>query len=231
VGSVAAAAEVPFLLQQAVLGAVLLVAWVPPALRFVPDGHAGADDEPAPLFARPSGRLLALGVAAFAVLLVEGATADWSAVYLREDLDAGPGIAGLGFVAFSATMTVGRLAGDSLMTRFGRVRVVQVLTVIATTGLAAGLATGTAAGAVAGFALVGLGISCVFPATLSTAGDGVPHAGPAIAAVATCGYVGFLVGPPSVGGLAELAGLGSALWLLVGLTAVAFAAVTISARK
>jgi MFS family permease len=230
VGSVAAAADVPFLLQQAVFAAALLAGWVPLSLRFVPDAHA-EDDEPAPLFARPSGRLIALGVAAFAVLLVEGATADWSAVYLREDLDAGPGAAGLAFVAFSATMTIGRLAGDRLMTRFGRLPVVQVLTVVATVGLAAGLALGTAAGAVAGFAMVGLGISCVFPATLSAAGDGVPHPGPAIAAVATCGYVGFLVGPPSVGGLAELAGLGSALWLLVGLTAVAFAALTISARR
>jgi MFS family permease len=229
-GSAAAAAGVSFLLQQALLGAVMLAGWAPLSFRFVPDTH-GEDDEPAPLFARPSGRLVALGVAAFAVLLVEGATADWSAVYLREDLGADPGVAGLGFVAFSATMTIGRLGGDWLMTRFGRFPVVQVLTVVATVGLAAGLAAGTTAGAVVGFAMVGLGISCVFPAALSAAGDGVPHPGPEIAAVATCGYVGFLVGPPSVGGLAEVAGLGSALWLLVGLTAIAAVALTISARR
>jgi MFS family permease len=228
-GSVAAAGDVSFLLQQAVLGGILAAGWVPLSLRFLPD--VPDEEGQAPLFARPSGRLVTLGVAAFAVLLVEGATADWSAVYLREDLGAQPGVAGLGFVAFSATMTIGRLSGDRLMTRYGRFPVVQVLTVVATLGLAAGLAIGTTAGAVVGFAMVGLGISCVFPATLSAAGDGVPHPGPEIAAVATCGYVGFLVGPPSVGGLAEVTGLGSALWLLVGLTAIAAVALTISARR
>jgi MFS family permease len=231
IGSAAATAGVSFLLQQAALGGVLAAGWVPLSLRFLPDAHDEDGDEPAPLLARPSGRLVALGVAAFAVLLVEGAIADWSAVYLREDLDATAGVAGLGFVAFSATMTIGRLLGDWLMTRFGRFAVVQALTCVATIGFALGLAAGTTAGAVVGFAMVGLGISCVFPATLSAAGDRVPHPGPEIAAVATCGYVGFLVGPPSVGGLAEVTGLGDALWLLVGLTAVAAVALTISARR
>jgi MFS family permease len=229
IGSAAAALEVPFLLQQAVFGAVLVAGWLPLQRSFVPDAGRG-DEEPAPLFARPTGILVALGVAAFAALLVEGAVADWSAVYLREDLDAGPGVAGFGFVAFSATMTLGRLAGDWLLTRFGRYRVVQVLTAGATVGLAAGLASGTTAGAVLGFALVGLGISCAFPATLSAAGEGLLHPGPALAAVSTCGYLGFLIGPPSVGGLAEIVGLPAALWLLVGLTAVVAAAITVSAR-
>jgi len=164
-------------------------------------------------------------------LLVEGAVADWSAVHLREDLDAEPGVAGLGFVAFSATMTLGRLAGDWLLARYGRYRVVQLLTAGATLGLAVGLATGTTAGAVVGFALVGFGISCAFPATLSAAGEGLLHPGPALAAVSTCGYLGFLIGPPSVGGLAEVVGLSSALWLLVVLTAVVAAAITVSARR
>jgi fucose permease len=230
VGSASAALDVPFPVQQAVFGAVLVAAWLPLQRRFVPDSGAG-DEEKAPLFARPTGTLVALGVVAFAVLLVEGAVADWSAVYLREDLGAAPGLAGLGFVAFSATMTIGRLLGDGLLTRFGRYRVVRLLTIGATLGLAAGLATGTTAGAVVGFAVVGFGISCAFPAALSAAGEGLLHPGPALAAVATCGYFGFLIGPPAVGGLAEVVGLGAALWLLVALTAVAAVAITVSARR
>jgi MFS family permease len=230
VGSAAAALDLPFLLQQAAFGGVLVAGWLALQRRFVPDSGTG-EEEKAPLFARPTGTLVGLGVAAFAALLVEGAVADWSAVHLREDLAADPGAAGLGFVAFSATMTLGRVAGDRLLTRFGRYRVVQLQTAGAALGFAVGLATGTTAGAVVGFALVGFGISCAFPATLSLAGEGLLHPGPALAAVSTCGYLGFLVGPPSVGGLAEVVGLPTALWLLVVLTAAVAAAITVSARR
>ena len=72
--------------------------------------------------------------------------------------------------------------------------------------------------AVAGFALVGAGLSCVFPVVLSAAArtPGVPPSA-AIAAVCTVGYLGFLIGPPTIGGLAELLGLPAALALVVAL--------------
>ncbi|HSS59334.1 MAG TPA: hypothetical protein VLK59_15075, partial [Solirubrobacteraceae bacterium] len=50
---------------------------------------------------------------------------------------------------------------------------------------------------------------------------GMP-AGVGLAAVSTTGYLGFLVGPPTIGGLAELMGLPAALGVLV-LLAVAVA--------
>ena len=70
--------------------------------------------------------------------------------------------------------------------------------------------------AVIGFGLVGAGLSCVFPVVLSSAArspDLPPSA--AIAAVCTVGYFGFLLGPPMIGGLAELIGLPAALGLVV----------------
>ena len=39
--------------------------------------------------------------------------------------------------------------------------------------------------------------------------------GRGIAAVTTMGYAGFLIGPPAIGGVAELIGLGPALGLVV----------------
>jgi hypothetical protein len=47
-------------------------------------------------------------------------------------------------------------------------------------------------------------------------------AGVGLAAVSSTGYLGFLVGPPTIGGLAELIGLPAALGVLV-LLAVAVA--------
>jgi hypothetical protein len=44
-------------------------------------------------------------------------------------------------------------------------------------------------------------------------------AGVGLAAVSSTGYLGFLVGPPTIGGLAELIGLPAALGVLVALAA------------
>lgn len=229
-GSAGAALDVPIAVQQGGFAGLLLLGWVPLARQFLPDGDRDPE-EAAPLFARPTGMLVGLGVAAFAVLLAEGAVADWSAVHLRETLGADPGTAGIGFVAFSATMMLGRFAGDRLLTRYGRLRVVQVLTGGAALGLGIGLATGTIVGAVLGFAVLGVGISCAFPALLSASGQGVASPGAALAAVTTCGYTGFLVGPPAIGGLAEVVGLGRALWFVVLLTALATVTVTLAGRR
>jgi fucose permease len=71
-----------------------------------------------------------------------------------------------------------------------------------------------------GFGCAGLGFSIIFPAALSAAGRAKgASTGPAIAAVATAGYFGFLVGPPSIGFVAEAVGLGGALFIVVALSA------------
>ncbi|MFC7566781.1 MFS transporter [Actinomadura namibiensis] len=68
-----------------------------------------------------------LGVIGLCSFVGEGAMADWSAVYLREDLGTAPGTAGLGFAGCAVAMTVGRLAGDRVVHRFGPVRVLRRL--------------------------------------------------------------------------------------------------------
>ncbi|MGH6901761.1 MAG: MFS transporter, partial [Geminicoccaceae bacterium] len=75
--------------------------------------------------------------------------------------------------------------------------------------------------AVIGFGLVGAGLACVFPVVLSSAAR-TPALPPstAIAAVCTIGYLGFLLGPPTIGGLAELIGLPGALGLVALLCAL-----------
>src|ERR687890_657577 len=82
------------------------------------------------------------------------------------------------------------------------------------------MAVGQPLVALVGFACAGAGFSIVFPAALSSAGrtEGMAT-GPALAAVSTAAYTGFLVGPPFIGFLAELTGLGFALYLVVVLSA------------
>ncbi|CAN5178125.1 MFS transporter [soil metagenome] len=207
----------PHLAGAAALSATAAVVAYRPLLPASADaGGAGGG----PAFARPTRGLLGLGVISFCVLLGEGAMADWSAVYLRGTLDTGPGFAAAGYAAFSLTMATGRLVGDRLTARFVPARLVRAGAVVAASGLGLALVIGHPFVALAGFACAGAGFSIVFPTALSAAGrtEGVA-AGPAIAAVSSAGYLGFLIGPPAIGFVAEASGLGVALFLVVILSA------------
>jgi MFS family permease len=207
-----------------VLGAAAIVAsrWLLPD-EGAPSGSHG------PVFARPSGPLIALGVVAFCVLLGEGAMADWSAVYLRNSLDTGAGYAAAGYAVFSATMTLGRLTGDRLTAQLGPATLVRVGGSVVAIGLGLALVLGRPAAALLGFACVGAGLSFIFPIVLSAAGRvrGLAS-GSALAAVTAVGYTGFLAGPPLIGFAAQVTSLRVALGIVavLGVT-IAFLAPTV----
>ena len=194
-----------------------------PAYRALLPSNADAAEGGAPAFARPTRALFGLGVISFCVLLGEGAMSDWSAVYLDNALETGPGFAAAGYAAFSLTMALGRLFGDRLADRFGPTRLVRLCGAVAAVGLGVALAVGDPVFALVGFACAGAGFSVVFPLALSAAGQTDDVAtGPALAAVSTAAYTGFLAGPPTIGFVAEVAGLGTALYLVVGLSTAVF---------
>jgi MFS family permease len=120
-------------------------------------------------------------------------------------------------------MGFGRLGADRLAARFGSGAVGRGGALIAALGLETAVASGSPAGGILGFAVMGLGLAPVFPLALRAAGYDPAMAGPAVAAVSTLGYAGFLVGPPTIGALAELIGLAGALACIGGLLAVAAA--------
>jgi MFS family permease len=191
----------------ATLLAVLCTRWL-----LVDAGHR---QQAGPSFALPPRALLLLGFIAFSVLLCEGAIADWGAVYLRESLGSSPGIAATGFAVFSLLMAAGRLSGDALALRFGPAGVVRAGGALVALGIVLVVASDMPAIAIAGFGLIGAGLACGFPLILSAAArtPGVA-ASTAIAAMATAGYTGFLVGPPLLGTMAEAVTLRGALGLL-----------------
>ena len=207
----------PHLCGVAVLSALAFAA----ASRvLLPAGADRGGDGEGPAFARPNRALAGLGFIAFCVLLGEGAMADWSAVYLGGTLGTGPGLAAAGYAVFSLTMAAGRLCGDRLAKKTRPAGLVRGGAALAAAGLGLSLAIGHPIVALVGFACAGAGFSVVFPNVLSAAGrDGEMPAGAAIAAVSTAGYFGFLVGPSAIGFAAELTGLGTALYIVVGLSA------------
>jgi MFS family permease len=185
-------------------------------------------------FARPTRSLLGLGLVAFCVVLGEGAMADWSAVYLNTILRAGMGLAAVGYAAFSIVMAVGRGLGDHLTNRLGSSMMVRLGGLVAAGGLTLALVVNWVPLALVGFGLVGAGFSVIFPLTLSAAGRiSKQVSGTAIATVATCGYVGFLVGPAAIGFAADVLSLRVALGVVVllSLCAAIFAPVVSDGKQ
>jgi fucose permease len=177
--------------------------------------------------------LLFLGFLVLCTLVGEGAAADWSAVYLRDHLDADPGFAAYGYAAFSIAMTAGRFAGDPLVRAVGPAQVVRGSGVLAAAGLGVALLIDHPVAGVVGFGLLGAGLSCVAPQIFSAAGDRDPQrAGRALSTVVSIGYLGFLFGPIAIGAAATWVGLRTALVIPVVLAlVVAASASMIRARS
>jgi MFS family permease len=219
-GALAAHAGLDVRVHLALVGVLCATVGLTWSRRFLP-GSADAVAEHDPIFVRPPRNLWALGALAFACLLIEGASADWSGVYIKDELGAGAGFAALGFTAFSVTMTLGRLFGDGLVVRFGSVRLVRLGGLVAGVGFGTALAVSAPAAALVGFACLGAGMSSVIPIVFRAAGQ-VPGIASSVSlsAVSSIGYLGFVAGPPAIGGIAELVGLPSALAVLVLLAAL-----------
>jgi MFS family permease len=199
----------PHLLVVALVTCALMLV----AIRgLVPDAGAPGTG---PSFALPPPALVLMGLIAFGVLFCEGAIADWGAIYLRDTLGTGAGLAAAGYAVFSLTMAVGRLTGDWLTVRLGPTALVRGGGTLLTAGILLTLLSSAPVPAIAGFGLIGAGVSCIFPLILSAAAR-TPNVAPgtAIAAMATSGYTGFLVGPPLIGSIAEVLSLRGALGLL-----------------
>jgi predicted MFS family arabinose efflux permease len=205
-----------FVLMALALGATLPLVF--PRLLQVPEEQFAdpANRIAVPVFSLPSRGLLCLGLVALCVMLGEGAMADWSAVYLRNNIRTTESVAAAGYATFSVAMAIGRLSGDRLTTRFRPVNLVRAGGILAAAGLLLAIVFGHAAFSLAGFALVGLGFATVVPIVFTAAGNtrGMTP-GVALASVSSLGYLGFLLGPPIIGFASEGLGLRGALGIVV----------------
>ena len=171
------------------------------------------------VFSLPNLRLLLLAVIGFCILLSEGAIADWSALYMQEDLNSPVVLVGLAYASYSFLMAIGRFSGDALIPMFGKRKVVFVGGILAAISLGLTLLMGNPYFSLIGFGLTGVGFSCVVPAIFSSAANEPGFsAGAGIASVTVISYSGFLIGPPLIGFLAESHGLTQALGLVVFLS-------------
>lgn len=156
--------------------------------------------------------LAALGVMTATAAVGEGVGNDWLTLAFKEGRDWAGWISALGYGVFLTGMLLGRLCGDSLINRWGRVGVLRRTFLIAAVGVLLFSFTPVAWAAVIGAALWGFGISVGFPAGMSAAGE---RGAGAVSVVSSLAYVAFFMTPPIVGILASKIGILSSFSLVI----------------
>lgn len=187
-------------------------------IRFVPREAPAADTGGRGLdrgmLRRPV--LWLLGSTAFVTAIAEGSNYDWSALFAVRERGMSEAAGAVMFSVFCLAMGMVRLVGGLIQRRFGAVRIPVVGSLLAGIALLTAAIVPVAWLAYVGYALAGGGVALAFPVVLDLAGavgrrsDGTGGERE-LGFVTTIGYIGFLLGPPMIGGIAQLTNLSFAI--------------------
>lgn len=175
---------------------------------YVPAPPRQISDGAMPKFVRPTKGILLLVVFTLSSMLLEGATFDWSVIFMRDTFATVPFISGMALAFGALAQSVTRFFADTYVDRFGPTRVAKAS--IFTLGVGVILVTLSPLPSVAilGFALMGVGNSVVFPLAISAAAQRTDRpAATNVAALAQLSFITFLIAPPLLGVVAEHFGI------------------------
>ncbi|WP_426094260.1 MFS transporter [Flavobacterium sp. DSR2-3-3] len=160
------------------------------------------------LFSKPDSALIWLGIIGFCCMASEGVMFDWSGVYFKDVIKAPGPLVILGYTSFMIMMAGGRFLGDGFIRKFGRKTVLQISGIMISAGLFTAVFFPFVIPATIAFMFVGLGVSTIVPTVYSVAGK-TPNVSPSVAltTVSSVSFLGFLMGPPIIGYIAELSSL------------------------
>ncbi|MFF5437912.1 MFS transporter [Streptomyces achromogenes] len=225
-GSLAAAAGVDARVHFAAAAAVLLCVGLYAAQGVLDIRPRPGQQEP-PRFTLPPRSALAIGAVGFCAVFAEGASGNWSALYLTSVAHASDGVAAGSYTGFACALALSRLLGDHAVRRIGVVNAVRLSGAVATIGLLLVVVARTPAPAICGFALVGIGVAVVLPLSFAAAGAKAVDTSRTIAGVATLTYTSNLLAPAVMGFVSDATSLpvSFALVALLTLSLVATAAV------
>lgn len=156
-------------------------------------------------FTKPESSMIQLGIIGFFSMATEGAMFDWSGVYFKDIVRAPENLIIVGYASFMVTMAIGRFIGDWVISRIGRKNTLQISGILMFTGMILSVVFPDFWVCTAAFMLVGIGVACNVPTVYSLAGQNkkIPS-GVALAMVSSISYLGFLMGPPMIGYIAEI---------------------------
>lgn len=183
---------------------IIIVNWLINS-KFLLDSISVKSTEKKPFFSKPEGVLVQLGIIGFLSMATEGAMFDWSGVYFQEIVGAPENLVVVGYASFMVMMATGRFIGDYFISKYGKKRIMQISGFFMSSGLLISVFFPQLIVCTLAFMLVGLGVACNVPTVYSVAAKSTKGAaGVALATVSSVSFLGFLMGPPLIGYIAEL---------------------------
>jgi len=202
------------LLSISILLCVAALAASPHTLYQKPEPKKEAPDDNGNFFSKrfllilQDRELLKFAMICFATMACENVMYDWSGIYVREAVHANEKIVTTGLLVFMVSVAAGRFIGDRMTGHWGIRRLLVYSSLLIVAGFAIAIALPYVVTVLIGFSLTGLGVSCIVPLVYTMAGRSKTLSeGPAIAAVSSIGYLGFLFVPPFVGFVAQAVNL------------------------
>ena len=207
IGNLLVSNSVSPLIHFSIIGVIVSVLIIS-SYKYTLPNVANASSAKPKLFVKPDKSVLLLGLIGFCCMICEGSMADWSGIYFQNIVHSPEKFITLGYVSFMATMATGRFLGDWMITKFGVKKILQFSGALIAAGLATMILFPALITAITGCLLVGVGVSCVVPMVYGLAGKSKTMSPEfALAAVSTISFLGFLLGPPMIGFIAQLSNL------------------------
>ncbi|MET8629417.1 MFS transporter [Kitasatospora sp. NPDC004669] len=148
--------------------------------------------------------LLPLCLAMAFAYIADASVSNYSVKYLTDGLGSRDDLAKLSYLGYMVAMLLGRALGDRAVQRFGAVPVVRTGAAVAALGFGLAAVAPAAWAGIAAFTVLGFGICAIIPQVFAAGGRLFPaDSDAAVARLNLFNYVGFLIGSPLVGAIAD----------------------------
>jgi len=155
-------------------------------------------------FSLPTGPIFVMVLFTMSAMLVEGASIDWSVIFMREIHSASPFISGFSLAMAAFSQALVRFFGDNLLNKFGPILISVASLFFMFLGIFLVVLSNSSILAILGFLFLGAGSAVIFPMAISIAASRSDRpAETNVASLTQFAFGMFLLGPPVLGFVGE----------------------------
>ena len=155
-------------------------------------------------FSLPTGPIFVMVLFTMSAMLVEGASIDWSVIFMREIHSASPFISGFSLAMAAFSQALVRFFGDNLLNKFGPILISVASLFFMFLGIFSVVLSNSSILAILGFLFIGAGSAVIFPMAISIAASRSDRpAETNVASLTQFAFGMFLLGPPILGFVGE----------------------------
>ena len=155
-------------------------------------------------FSLPTGPIFVMVLFTMSAMLVEGASIDWSVIFMREIHSASPLISGFSLAMAAFSQALVRFFGDNLLNKFGPILISVASLFFMFLGIFLVVLSKSSTLAILGFLFLGAGSAVIFPMAISIAASRSDRpAETNVASLTQFAFGMFLLGPPILGFVGE----------------------------